>query len=122
MEKDTPQKIAETITLIQNLKNSIEDRVKETVRDKNFPLEDRWNLFTTSEMGCREPFQEDFKTVDNLFGGELSWYDDFYIEGHETLEITRMIKTLEDKFSKEQVDDVKEEILEKFIYSFELDW
>ena len=111
------------INEFRRLENEIEEEVKAFVQDKSKSLEERWKIFCLAEMGERDNWIRDFKTLSEIMGGEVSYYDDFYIERHETFEV-------KDFFEREPVmdatdglkDKLKEEILENFIWSFEFDW
>lgn len=104
------------------------------IQDKSIALEERWKAF------CEAP--ADWKNTDGYIvhfavekalkenGGEISWYDDFYIEKNETVHLINVIERLEDEiesfeelgWNSDLIKQFKEEILEKNLASFDYDW
>lgn len=102
----------------------LKDEVKQFVQDKTKPLEERWEIFCLAEMGERGDWVEDFDSLNKVYGGEVSWYDDFCVERMQTVYLTNVLDTLtsKDNITEEQINEFKEEVLQKFIWSFEFDW
>lgn len=109
--------IKEKVEEFLDLQNDLRIELKEYVKDKSISLDERWELFITCELGDREPYCESFESFD---------YDNFYAT-YEYEEITsediiyRLSKDSE-QYLYTTLDDVKEEILDKFLYSFKFDW
>lgn len=112
--------IKEKVEEFLDLQNDLRIELKEYVKDKSISLDERWELFITCELGDREPYCESFESFD---------YDNFYAtyEFSRDEEITsediiyRLSKDSE-QYLYTTLDDVKEEILDKFLYSFKFDW
>lgn len=112
--------IKEKVEEFLDLQNDLRIELKEYVKDKSISLDERWELFITCELGDREPYCESFESFD---------YDNFYAtyEFSRDEEITsediiyRLNKDSE-QYLYTTLDDVKEEILDKFLYSFKFDW
>jgi hypothetical protein len=115
------------------------DNFKTVIKDKSIPLKERWELFVKAPTELREKdnWIQSFKALDEALGSQVSWYDDFNRERHETVYLLDIVSDLEylikdcELCSKrfevfvnkpELLDQYKEEILEKNIESFEYDW
>jgi len=109
------------------------------IKDKSIPLGERWELFkkAPTELKNNGSWIESFKALNEACGGEVSWYDDFCKERHETVHLVDLVSDVEWCIENDQVDrgyckaffdkpelldKFKEEILEKNIESFEYDW
>jgi hypothetical protein len=99
-------------------KAKLEEEVKRQVTNKEmYSLEDRWSLFVDSDMGNDEIYIEEFGPMN----------DDFYmiceINRNETVIPANLLDWYETKkFSKDEIKEIKEAILEKFCKSFVYDW
>lgn len=128
------------------MKNSIENfgnLIKEFnvqlsfyLKDKNYPLEERWdnyNLACDNNIICEyDNYGPSLKTLDAL--GIDSVYDYFNCERYESVDCISIIKTLEDNFkypvglweeinlTQDIINEVKEEILERYERGFVYDW
>lgn len=111
------------INEFRRLESEIKEEVKTFVQDKNKPLEERWRIFCLADMGEMEIWYEDFKALKKIIGREVSYCDDFGIERHETFEVAAFFeRSIVQNATEELQNELKEEILDKFIYSFEFDW
>jgi len=113
--------IKEKVEEFLNLQNDLRVELKEYVKDKSIPLDERWELFTMCELGNNEPFYESF----NSFNYE-ELFADLVLNRNEVIASEWIIDLLDTQIYGEYLyttlDDVKEEILEKFINSFKFDW
>lgn len=101
---------------------AIRNRVQGFVQDLSKPLDERWDLFCAVGMGSHSSYYVDFKALDE-FHGKISWYDDYYLERYSTMKMDRLVRCFREKNPPEElIVQLKEEILEKFIWSFENDW
>lgn len=83
-------------------------------KDKEIPLEDRWEIFVMSGMGKEESTIVHYNTYD------LAERFDFR---YSVIDVVDEVNLLEESFEKEyKINQLKEEILEKFIKSFVFDW
>ena len=86
-------------------------------------LEERWLVFCTAPTAIknREDYVHTFKWENEH--GVIDWYDDFYIAKHETVYMDELVDFMvENDFTQEQLIDMKEEVLECNLHSFEMDW
>lgn len=110
--------------------NSLSKRYVEYIRDKSIPLNDRWEVFKEAPKDWKNQsnWVQQFEVERKL--GEISWYDDFYIEKNQTVDMVDIVERLEDDptrfFNKgwtlELIVEFKEEILQENISSFNYDW
>lgn len=96
----------------------MKSRFERLIAETSIPLETRWRLF------CDSPdYLKNHKTwiVDiRLHGEEIHWYDDFYINRHQTVDMKDIVEHLEE--IDQDLAAFKEEILAKNLGSFVYDW
>lgn len=112
-------KIKELIQDFVKLTKQTEEQVKKYCQDVSFPLEERWGVFIMSPFGNRGGYLEHF---DNL--------DDDIIYGERDYDRNQQIYIVDnindgdyDQFlTNEQKNGLKEEVLKKWIKSYDFDW
>lgn len=108
---------------IEEFKKEI-DEAKKLIADRQYSLEERWNTYLVIRPYLEtEGFYMTFNTLDSI--REVSWYDDFYLERYAVMDLDQdFVDEAVEKFylSEEQVDSLKEEILESGCGAFENDW
>ncbi len=106
----------EKIQELEKLKLKLTADLKEWVKDKSIPLDERWEVFFASGLGDHETCYEDFVNLNS---------DDYCdrVSRHEVIYLSDIrdwgIDSLE---SDEDYDAFREDVLERFIKSFEFDW
>ena len=100
---------------------------EEWCKDKTIPLDERWDIFMKSGFGKHHTYYWDFKTFD-----QNAFHDGEHVRRYETCDPVRVIdefgkgERLEDFIDQDNYDklviDFKEEVLEKFIKSWNFDW
>lgn len=113
------------INKLLNDKAKVTKELREYVKDKNIPLDQRWDLFIYSELGTHHKYiihpdglDEDkyFDTID-FDRGTIIIVEDFL----ENIKILDVEDPEEDKILEDEVV-FKEWCLDKFIKSFTFDW
>lgn len=108
----------ERIEQLAKLKVEITSDLREWVKDKSIPLDERWDVFFASGLGIHSGNIEKFI---NLNDDDLVSRMDY--NRHEIVKLGDIreygIDSLE---SDEDYNDFREDVLEKFIKSFEWDW
>jgi hypothetical protein len=118
---------------IRDYKNcAIKNRFIEYIQDKTIPMENRWEVFleAPSDWKNHESYIQHFDVEKKLISREISWYDDFYIEKNETVHMENVIERLEEDledfekhgWTKDLISELKEEILQTNLGSFNYDW
>lgn len=105
------------------LTQDLTQKVKKFVRDKNIPLDDRWDIFVFSQLGESDNYIVRLNSYD---------MDDYleYKQRHETIDLTDFVEEYlyerldddDEEINSEIVNAVKEEILDLFIKEFKFDW
>jgi hypothetical protein len=129
------------IELVNRAVANLQKTFCEVIKDKTIPLNDRWDLWrgAPSDLKAHDSCVVHFDIEDKV--GEISWYDDFYIERHETVDMFDLIERIREdvkygamdyaytkritkKFVEcsELLDEWREEILQMNLESFEFDW
>ena len=103
---------------LEKLKLKITTNLKEWVKDRSISLDERWNLFFKSNLGDHKNWIEDFKNLDS---DDLVKSRDY--NRHETVYLEDLkeygVESIE---SDENYNEFREDVLSKFIKSFEWDW
>ena len=130
--------------LFENMKNKIEEylklqgtlreELKTWVLDESIPLEERWEVFISSDLGDHSPWIEDFHPL------VREYYLGRDYRRHETIEIYRIDENYQEELwekyhmdkSSEEIEDIilndktlqefRRAAMKEFIKSFELDW
>ncbi len=116
------------------------DAVELIIFDKKLPLDQRWEFWlkVPEDAKNNKGWIEHFRWEQQLPGRRVSWYDEFYIDRHQTVIMEEIVDRVEENiayaaqnpddvsiretWTQEMLDDFKEEILEKNLYSFVMDW
>lgn len=119
------------LPFIRAWKSSIEtilQIIRNKLLDKFISVEDRWEMYLLIRPYLKvDSCYHDFRTLEEI--REVSWYDDFYLEREETMELDDdfIIKaTKEFDLNTEQVNALRTEVLEyayeKGYGAFKNDW
>lgn len=126
---DIQNLITETIGLLDVIKSRKAD-ILAFFANEEIPLETRWDLFVKAPeiLVNRSPWVMRYDALDEAFGGEVVWYDDFYVERHETVCMVDLLThdtLVENSYFKDNPDNInalKEEILSTGIRTWVYDW
>ena len=118
-------KLTNDICQVTGSINSIKADFAAYIRDKDIPLEERWKFFEKAPNFIKEQdsYIHTFKWEQKH--GELVWYDDFYCDRYQVVDMDMIIDSMldrDEKYTKEMVEDMKEEILSENLGSFINDW
>jgi len=104
----------------------LKNRYVKFVTDESIPLAERWEVFKEAPGSFKnhQNYIVHFDSEKLMPGGEVSWYDDFYLEKYETMD---MFSFVEDRLVDEDVeagivDAWRQEILRMNLGSFKFDW
>lgn len=99
------------------------------IQDQKLPLNDRWDVFVSAPIDLKEeePWIQKFDIEDKT--GEFPWFD-WGRNRNETVNVSDFINNigisdlygLDRQFTVELLNEFKEEVLQKNIGSFDLDW
>lgn len=121
-------------------KKELTRKVKLFCQNKEYPLDDRWNLFINSDLGNHKNYIQDFAIIDLEYLRDFNKYElvksddliDMYFDYlsddlYDNLNMTCNYGTDEyqsfiETHVNPKVDAFKEEILKLFIKSFTYDW
>lgn len=108
------------------LKKTLTKELKIWVKDKSIPLDERWDVFHDSQLGEELSFYEEFEGVDSD-----GYYDNYYIDKYQTVYTKNLFEMASEKRynkQKAELDTIekqnafKEDVLNKFVKSFEMNW
>ncbi len=111
--------------------NDLREDLKIWVVNKDIPLDERWELFIKSELGESEGWNLNLNSLPRDY---VSYDGSISCERYQTMRMEEVIDVLEYQVGNLDsryvhkdakyvcIEDVKEEILEKFIKSFTFDW
>ena len=105
------------------------------IQDRKLPLNDRWDVFVAAPIDIKEeePWIQEFDIEKKV--GKFPWFD-WGRERNETVDVSDFINNidfednigisdlygLDRQFTIESLNEFKEEVLQKNIGSFNLDW
>lgn len=122
------EEIFDSLQLYYNVLHETKKELEIFVKNKNFPLEDRWKLFIESGLGEHKTWYQDFESYDiNDFLAERERYKHIDVENIIDHINDRKLDYEDDDennvdYYDELIYNLKEEILQKFIKSFEYGW
>ena len=108
------------LTLFNKQKEELTQKVKSFCQNKEYSLDDRWNLFISSNFCEPECWYAEFEGINSD-----RYYDDFNIEKYETVEVKYLLERgIENQIldSNDKINAFKEDVLKQFIKSFIFDW
>lgn len=109
------------------IKNALSGVVRKYVTNKDIPLENRWNVFSRGEFGIKLSYIHHFK-------GKIDLCDLYDYDRHTKVYTVDEVNILQEeldwciekgsdyKFSQSDINELKEEILDEFLFEFEIDW
>ena len=112
------QLIKERDTLL----SAIDTQMKEIVTDQSIPLDERWELFISSDVGLKDSC---YHEPDGINWDKMFLFDDFSISKYETVTAKSFVDQCEDKIKDgKEIDltEVKKYFLKHFVKSFKNDW
>ncbi len=110
------------VLFIEGLHKHVEiitKKVKEYCQNKNNPLDKRWNLFISSDLGNVDTM---YHHPDGIDWTKVSLQSDFYCNRYDTLSAEEMIEEIENGSVEGDVGAVKEYFLSNFIKEFKNNW
>lgn len=121
----TPKEMLESLTLIKQSQAAIALGITDLLKNKDFPLEDRWELLLNSEdLLSTETYGDGEIEILTRDGKSVTPYDDFYIEKCQTKYYSDMWETIiegePDAYGN--VDEWREAVLARGYGSFIYDW
>lgn len=113
--------ILDRIKVFKLAKKEIKRAVKDYVQDKTIPLEKRWEVFITSELGNHEGI---YHNPDGINWNKNTLCDDFYMSRYEIITAVSFVEVAQDNSEEKgyDINAVKEYFLNEFLWSFENDW
>ena len=108
----------------------LREELQNTLKDKSILLKERWNLLEKYGESILDinGWIEYFEVLEEA---KICYYDHLYIQRYETAIYTHMIELLEgdeddeddeERLTQEQVNKLKEEMLQTGHYGFTHDW
>lgn len=99
-------------------KELLKQELKKYVTNREISLDERWNLFFESDLGDHSTSIEDFLNLDS---DDIASVRDF--NRHEIVDLESIIEwEIESIKDEDCYDKFREDVLRKFIKSYEWDW
>lgn len=120
MTIDNIDEMYDALKKFKILKKELKDYCLGYLKNKNLPLEDRWNLFVENKnLFPIDNYIMHFKELDS---NNIDYYDDFGYEKYQLVPLVELIESLDDGWPDVNLNNLKEEILEKGYSGFIVDW
>ena len=126
------------MTLLEEIKEfkanpiPLKDKYLAYIKDTSISLDERWEVFVEAPIEWQEHDMSypHFDAESLLKSREISWYDDFGIDKHETVYMVEVVEHSiekskdedEENFTLEFVAALKAEVLEMNLGLFDYDW
>lgn len=97
--------------------------IKEFVMDTSNSYEDRLEIWKTcpDHIAPTEPWVLHLRKFDKKYG-EISWYDDFYVERYSVFELNAVLDMKEGNWPDEKIKDFVDECMDLGYFKFKMDW
>jgi len=93
------------------------------ITDSGIDLDTRWLLFCDAPNSVKNAGTWIVVFYWEQKHGKINWYDDFGYDTYATINMQRVINSMEDQeYSLEKINDMKEEILSRNLDSFVNAW
>lgn len=133
---------ARTDQITQRINTYLNDQIvndyQQFITMKDIPLAERWAVFTIAPISWKNTSSwiVDFQ-IEKELDSEIDWFDDFYFERRETIDTVKFVERLQwelnydgapsermkrQGWTKELIEKFMEEIMQKNLGSFDLDW
>ena len=124
MDKNVINKM---IDIFAEQRSKLQEYIKLYIKDTSYALDDRWSVYVAA---CQSNILDYHQWITNLPAfNDVSWYEDFYKERHQTVKWIDVIESIEDSdenvarnIYKQNIDEIKEQILASGEAGFENDW
>jgi hypothetical protein len=123
----TKEEILDIFKLVEDL-NKMSASISSFVKNKENSFEDRLEVFvnTPKQFYTMHPWIMHLPEFEEKYGS-IDWFDDFYSERHEIVDLTTIVANADEYTTTEEWDDEKfrafqEAVLNKGIHAFTLDW
>ena len=100
------------------------------IKCESVSLDERWEVFENAPNSLKntECYIVHFEWESKY--GEISWYDDFYKDKYALVEMVQVVESMTEedyqtkapRYTEEQINDMKQEILSRNLGSFTNDW
>lgn len=122
--------LAKQIEDLKRLTATVKPQCEAYCADKSFPLADRWEIFCIAPDKECSPFQEIPSEDEVGLTEEISPYDDWCLERHETFDVCDKINNWEESigaswgtgYNQVTLDLFKEYYMATYTGSFVFDW
>lgn len=106
-----------------SIKETLTTALKEYVKDKSIPIDERWEAFIKADVA---PIANTYHNPDGIDWNKYTLYDDFYCDKYATMTAQSLFELCEDKADDEDFEydpeAVKEYFMENFISGFINNW
>lgn len=121
MTIDNIDEMYEALRKYKQLEEELHDYVFKYIKNKSFPLEDRWKLFVdTKKLFPTKSWLIYYKEFDK---NNINYYEDFGYERREVIDVGEMVEFVDEgNWAEVNLDNLKEEILEQGYSGFRFDW
>jgi len=106
------------------LKETLTTALKEYVKDKSIPVDERWEAFIKADVA---PIDGTYHDPDGIDWNKYTLYDDFYCDRYATIKANSILELCKDMASDEEGFEydpvaIKEYFMDNFISGFINDW
>lgn len=105
----------------------LKEKFVEAIKDQSVSLKERWELFCNAPEFLHSHGDDVCDDPINPSLYKLGWYDDFFISRYQTVNVLDILDDIENdmelyNITNQQVNEIKERILQANILTFVNDW
>lgn len=121
MTIDNIDEMYEALKKFKILEKELKEYCLNYLKNKNLPLEDRWNLFVENKNLF--PVNNWIMYFKELDSNNIEYYEYFGFEKYQTVSLVELVDLVDGAgCSDVNLDELKEDILEKGYSAFIFDW
>lgn len=124
VENPKKNEILQKIAELESIQNSIKPLCVEFCADQNISIADRWEIFKIAPDKKHDRWYDFPSEKEVGLDEEISPYDDWYLERHETFDVVDRITDWEDdeKYPQDVIEKFKNYYMKSYTGSWEYDW
>jgi len=118
------EKLLQQIKDLEEIKKTLEPNCRQFCADESIPVKDRWEVFEKATYKKHLCYGGPPNAKDVGLDNEISPYDDWYLDRHQTFDVVERISgwEVDGSYSPDVIDKFKNHYMLQYLGSWEYDW
>ena len=118
------EKLLKQIADLEEIKKTLEPNCRAFCADESIPVNDRWEVFQVAPNKDYQCWHDTPSESEVGLDDEISPYDDWYLERHQTFHVVDRITGWEEdeRYPQEVIDKFKNYYMKSYTGSWKYDW